>query len=185
MNLCDQYRQMHAEGNFNGYSLLKHTDEIASLVFRHKAKTLLDYGCGKGLQYTEKNAHSQWGGIMPDLYDPYVAAYANSSALEKRYSGILCTDVFEHLDSAESVQALAESLWPMAEEFIYATICTRPAKKSLPDGRNCHLLVKNQEWWLANLHPSPESWDKIEENFFSFSYPNLRTYPYFYVRFTE
>jgi hypothetical protein len=32
-------------------------------------------------------------------------------------------------------------------------IATRPAGKTLADGRNAHLIVESAEWWLAKLWP--------------------------------
>jgi len=157
MNLCDQYKLMHEQGAFKGYSLLPHVEDIAKLVKQYDAKTLLDYGCGKGLQYTEKKAHEAWGGIMPTLYDPHVRGF--DSYLHERdpqilmFDGVICTDVLEHIDDSSEcdVYMVLKTLFNHAEKFIFLTICTRPAKKNLPDGRNCHLTVQSKEWWLQKM----------------------------------
>lgn len=31
------------------------------------------------------------------------------------------------------------------------TVCTVPALKELPDGRNAHLIVQNQDWWIPRF----------------------------------
>jgi len=36
-----------------GYDVVKYQKKIKDLVVRYRAKTILDYGCGKGLQYKE------------------------------------------------------------------------------------------------------------------------------------
>ena len=33
----------------------------------------------------------------------------------------------------------------------YMVAATRPAKKTLPDGRNTHLIVENRDWWERKL----------------------------------
>lgn len=150
MNLCDQYKLMHEQGAFKGYSLLPHVEDIAKLVKKYDAKTLLDYGCGKGLQYTEKRAHDAWGGIMPTLYDPHVEGL--NIEPKNKFDGIICTDVLEHVPEDE-VKSVLRKLMAYRREFgfIFITICTRPAKKTLPDGRNCHLTIKSKEWWLDTI----------------------------------
>ena len=41
--------------NWAGFDVVKYQKQIQDLVVRYNAKTLLDYGCGKGLQYTESS----------------------------------------------------------------------------------------------------------------------------------
>src|SRR3954465_9817638 len=60
--LLGQYRTMHTHGEqfqklppeqtFNGQSLPRHARNIKELIDLHAARTLLDYGSGKGAQYT-------------------------------------------------------------------------------------------------------------------------------------
>ena len=59
--LLSQYRHLHvhgeqrmnlpAEKTYNGRSLPRHAPRIKALVDLHQARTLLDYGAGKGHQY--------------------------------------------------------------------------------------------------------------------------------------
>lgn len=184
MNLCDQYKLMHEQGAFKGYSLLPHVDDIAKLVKKYNAKTLLDYGCGKGLQYTEKNAHEAWGGIMPTLYDPHVEEYSIEPDYEvQEFDGLICTDVMEHLETEEEAINLLDYIFAVPDKFLFVTICTRDAKKKLPDGRNCHTLVRPDVWWMDRI-------EEIEaESSNEWSYKNSlwtnRPHPHWYVKFVE
>jgi len=47
-----QYHEGHK--TWNGFSQLAYVNDIKALVEKHNAKSLLDYGCGKGQQYIEK-----------------------------------------------------------------------------------------------------------------------------------
>ena len=69
----EEYKKYHAELNTNypGNNLKPQLHHIVDLVKDTKAKTLLDFGCGKGLQYTKWNHHEEFG-VMPALYDPAV-----------------------------------------------------------------------------------------------------------------
>lgn len=155
MDLIEQYRLMHEAGHFPGYSIKQHVDRIAALVSRTGSRTLLDYGCGKGLQYTQDNLHKHWG-IMPILYDPGVPGLSEKPV--GPFDGVICTDVMEHI-SEQDVDLVFWDIFGLARKFAFLSICCRPAKKVLPDGRNCHLTVKPREWWLnriARLNPSVE-----------------------------
>ena len=66
----EEYKKYHAELNTNypGNNLKPQLQHIVDLVKDTKSETLLDYGCGKGLQYTKYNHHEELG-MMPTLYD--------------------------------------------------------------------------------------------------------------------
>jgi hypothetical protein len=92
----EQYKQYHAELNTNypGNNLKPQLQHIKDLVQDTKAKTLLDFGCGKGLQYTKYKHHEEWG-VMPALYDPGVPEY--DTLPEGKFDGVYSTDVMEHI----------------------------------------------------------------------------------------
>jgi len=144
MGLIEQYRKLHrAKGAFKGWSALKHKDQIADLIKLTRAKTVLDYGCGKGCQYSEAKIHKGWDCDLT-LYDPAVDLFSGKP--EGRFGGVVCTDVLEHLEERD-VPAVLDEIFDYAEKFVFLSISTREARKKLPDGRNCHLTVKPKEWW--------------------------------------
>ena len=145
MDLIEQYQAMHEAGHFGGHSMLPHVDQIKVLIKKYDAKTLLDYGSGRGEQYADGRVMQEWG-IQPTLYDPAVPWLANKPI--GGFDGVICTDVLEHLEMPD-----ADLLWifKYAMKFAFFSICCRPAKKILPDGRNCHLTVQPQEWWLLKI----------------------------------
>lgn len=51
-NRVEGIRQFHLQNKtYSGGGTLAYADEIKALAEKHNTKTLLDYGCGKGLQY--------------------------------------------------------------------------------------------------------------------------------------
>ena len=87
-------------------------------------------------------------GILPTLYDPAVDEF--SAKPRGKFDGVICTDVAEHVPEDE-VDVFLSDVFSHARKFVFITICTRPAKKLLPDGRNCHLTVKPATWWLRTI----------------------------------
>lgn len=145
------YAAMHAESadRFAGLSVLPHVDRIHSLIRQTKSRTLLDYGSGKGAQYTTHRVHELWA-IMPTLYDIGIQAYSKKPYGE--FDGVICTDVLEHIDEPD-LDGLVDEIFGYARKFVFLAITCRPAKKLLPDGRNAHLTVEPPDWWRAKLMP--------------------------------
>lgn len=147
--LAEQYGKMHEMGYFPGQQVKYYKGNIADLVVGTNAKTLLDYGCGKGSCYEgNEPAYKAWGGIVPFLYDPYYPPHA--ARPDRKFDGVICTDVMEHVPEAD-IDDVLRDIAALANKFVFITICTRPAKKLLPDGRNAHVTVKPEEWWKEKL----------------------------------
>lgn len=137
---------MHANPKrFQGYSIKGHVQNIKDLVVTHGATSLLDYGCGKGMQYLKLRVHERWGGILPHCYDPGIKAL--SELPDGNFDGVICTDVLEHVPESE-ITGVVDELIGKADRFLYASIDLEPARKHLPDGRNAHVLLKPEAWWL-------------------------------------
>lgn len=150
-NEIAQYRLMHTElGDkvFRGNSVRAHVAAIARCVRKHEAATLLDYGSGKGRQYEELAIQAQWGGIKPTCYDPGYPPISQKP--EGRFDGVICTDVAEHIPESE-IDSFLRDVVGYARKFVFFSIFTEPARKFLPDGRNCHLITMPRAWWLDRI----------------------------------
>lgn len=146
--LIPAYKKMHAEGQFPGYSIEPYVPRIADLVRESGAKTLLDYGCGKGLQYRDKKWHEAWG-IYPSCYDPAVSPFDLRPA--GVYDGVICTDVLEHVPEDE-LEDVTKDLVRFSRLWCFVSVCCRKARrnrhKQLPHGGNVHVTIKPAEWWF-------------------------------------
>lgn len=143
--LIDQYKIMHKNPKrFPGNSTKRYVSEINLMIETHEAKTLLDYGSGKGMQYLNSRVHEQWGGILPTCYDPGFAPL--SKRPEGTFDGVICTDVMEHIEERDVVKVL-EDIFDYANKFVFLGIACFPASKTLPDGRNCHVTIRSPGWW--------------------------------------
>jgi hypothetical protein len=120
----------------SGHLWANKVQELADIV---KAKEVLDYGCGK---QTLANALSG-ADLLIRGYDPALPG------LMKRPSPcdvVVCTDVLEHVEPA-FIDSVLDDLARCTQKIAFVTVATRPAVKTLSDGRNAHLTVKPFSWW--------------------------------------
>ena len=184
--LVGEYINLHENGNktipadkmFNGISLIYYIPDLMEVVLnKEKAKSILDYGCGKGKLYssTEYNTlnldkkgrrlkdslPNLWQLDYYDLYDP---GYKEYSKLPKgKYDGVICTDVIEHIDENDCDWILDE-IFSYGRKFIYLTIACYKALKTFDNGKNVHVNVQEPEYWKEKL-------DKLHKK-----YPHLNVY---------
>lgn len=147
--LTAMYRHMAAQGsNFLGLSILDHKQAIEQLIIAVQAKTVLDYGSGRGdAYYPPYDLHINWGIERPTLYDPAFPEIDELPPAGAKFDLVICNDVLEHVSETSAPQ-LIESLFLYAERAVWASVCCRPAKKFFPDGTtNLHVTVKPITWW--------------------------------------
>ena len=161
------YRTMHEQGEaflgispektFPGKSLLPQVGRIKRLIDLTKARTILDYGSGKGLQYEPRSVKDEAGGEWPGIvdywdidevvcYDPCYAPYGKLPTGE--FDGVISTDVLEHCPE-EDIPWIVEEIFGYAARFVFANVACYPARKRLPTGENAHCTIKPLAWWHA------------------------------------
>ncbi len=143
------------EQSFQGEQLLKFAAQIKQLTEKHEAKTILDYGAGKGMQYsdklvvTDKESGRKFQGIRDfwnvDLIDCYEPAFKNLIP-PKKYDGVVSTDVLEHCFIAD-VPWIVEEMFACAKKFVFVHIACYPALARLPNGENAHITIRSPAWW--------------------------------------
>jgi hypothetical protein len=169
--LLEQYQLMHTQGDlrhglspentFPGQSLPPQAPHIRRLIAETQARTLLDYGCGKGQQYRPFRIADPKVGEFPDIksywgvsdihcYDP---AYTPFSQLPSgKFDGVICTDVLEHCPEEDVPWILAE-LFSYATKFVYANVACFSVRKRLSSGGNAHCTIKPPRWWQDLIAP--------------------------------
>ena len=164
--LQTMYRQLHEGGEtklglppeqtFNGMSLMPQLQRIKELLDLTGARTVLDYGSGKGQQYgslvlkdaakgvTYKNVIEYWGVDDVHCYDPCYQPF--NTLPQGRFDAVISTDVLEHCPE-QDVPWIIDEIFSYAERCVYANIACYPAKKHLPNGENAHCTIKPPSWW--------------------------------------
>ena len=124
----------------------KQADAVAQFATEIGAKAILDYGSGQGLLCKALAAANPPRRVIN--YDP---GLPGSVGLPKITHLVVCSDVLEHIEP-DKLDNVLQHLHSLAAIGAYFVIATRPANKSLPDGRNMHLLIKPPEWWLEKIN---------------------------------
>jgi hypothetical protein len=131
---------LHAENLYFGVGGARHADMVAKLAAELKTTTVLDYGCGKGL-LAQALPFPIWE------YDP---AVPGKDTPPRPADLVVATDVLEHIEP-EHLEGVLCDLVRCIRHIGFLTINTQPATKTLPDGRNTHLIVQPKAWWKARL----------------------------------
>ena len=139
----EQNRQLHETVPEYGKGGTRRLDRTLALCELLDAKTILDYGCGKGALVKALRE----AGYDARGYDPAIDAY---SGTPEPADVVICTDVLEHIEP-ERLGAVLDDMQRLAKKGAYLLVSTSVAKKTLPDGRNAHLIVKHSNWWLFHL----------------------------------
>lgn len=137
----EQNRRLHASGSKFGQRGHRHLPLVETLMQRYRCSTALDYGCGKAM-LSKVAKFAVWN------YDPAIPEYADDP---DPCDFLVCTDVLEHIerDRLENVLIHMYSKMKVAGLLVINTRSDR--SKLMPDGRNPHLIVEGESWWLGQL----------------------------------
>jgi hypothetical protein len=151
--ISDGYREeqqkLHEKGNY-GTASIAYAPIVSAIIGRMGITHLLDYGCGslcnlaKHLQVKTK--------LTYQAYDPGVAKYSHPPLPAQM---VACIDVLEHIEPQYLVSVL-DHLSALAEGVVFLSIDTGPARKTLSDGRNAHLIQQPMSWWMPKIF---ERWE--------------------------
>lgn len=138
--LIAQYRELHDHVPTYGRGGVQHLSHLCELFMDHEVVSVLDYGCGKGDLVRELDRL----GFESKGYDPAIPEFATFP--EWDFDAVVSTDVFEHLDPDTFLVDLSR-IAERNPRVCHFVISLRPAVFHLPNGENCHSLVKTPEWW--------------------------------------
>jgi 2-polyprenyl-3-methyl-5-hydroxy-6-metoxy-1,4-benzoquinol methylase len=143
---AEMNRKLHEEHDDYGILGGQCAGQVIAVAKNNGLRLILDFGCGKG---TLKPALKK---LAPSLkvieYDP---AIKNKDRLPSVSPDlIVALDVMEHIEP-ECLESVLETMRNLKPKGVYLLIALEPANKTLPDGRNAHLIVQQASWWRDQL----------------------------------
>lgn len=142
-------RRLHETNPMFGTTAKRYVRQVYDLAKASGAASILDYGSGKGLlkQGIDEIRKGIPGDSIVTEYDPGIPGKDVRPAPADMVASI---DVLEHIEPECLVDVLTD-ISVLARKAAFLTVATRPAVKTLADGRNAHLIVEPVEWWLPQL----------------------------------
>lgn len=136
-----EQRLLHRNPGY-GVAAFKFASMIREMIKAYKIKSITDYGAGKlSLKAGLDEIGVQDIDYFP--YDPVFPEYGDAKPADL----VCCIDVLEHIEP-EFVERVMDDIASVTNKIGFFSIATAPAKKTLSDGRNAHLLQKPAAWWL-------------------------------------
>ena len=145
--ISDAYRaeqQKLHENERYGVASIGYTPLVRSLLGIGSCVSLSDYGAGKCKLRSTLGATADGIDYFP--YDPAFPEYGEPRPADM----VACIDVLEHIEPP-MLDACLDDLASIARRLVLVTVHTGPAKKTLSDGRNAHLIQEPPSWWLPKL----------------------------------
>jgi 2-polyprenyl-3-methyl-5-hydroxy-6-metoxy-1,4-benzoquinol methylase len=142
----EQQRALHADPRGYGAKGDKWAPVVLALLQHFQAFSMLDYGCGQGsLARALRVAQppEQQMRVRIAEYDPAIAGKDGSPSFADL---VVCTDVLEHVEPI-FLPSVLEHLRKLARKAVWLVVSTTETAKTLPDGRNAHLIVRDAIWW--------------------------------------
>lgn len=137
--------RMHRDRRGYGANAHSKVGVIWPLIDRYRVKTILDYGSGKG---TLKPALLKGNPRLSVFeYEPCFDDVDERCVCDL----VVCFDVLEHVEQ-DYIDSVLDELFALKGRAVIMIISCRPAKKTLPDGRNAHILVRPPSWWISKLY---------------------------------
>lgn len=159
--LSPEYRALmvrcHQEMEWGG-SGHKQADAVWDFANEIGAGAILDYGCGQGLL-----AKALEGRVPAKRIANYDPGIPGLDEMPKPTHLVVCSDVLEHVEP-HRLDSVLGHIWALAGNGAYIVVATRASGKSLPDGRNQHLIIESPSWWT----------DKFQAQGWTFHKPPVR-----------
>lgn len=139
---------------FSGRELTRFVYAIRNVIRVTNARTILDYGSGKGKQYSEPllrdgkklsdSIHEFWNVREIDCYDPGIDTSLYPE--KKKFDGVVATHVVDHIPE-EDVKWVINRLFSHANKFVFCNVANFQASTWLPNGENARVTRKSKFWW--------------------------------------
>lgn len=142
----DLQKKLHQDKKY-GMASIKQAPLVKQIFEKNNFTSISDYGAGKkNLQKALFNIGLKDFKYFP--FDPAFPEYGDPKPADL----VCCIDVMEHIEP-EYLDNVMADLKNIIINAGFFTIATIPARKTLADGRNAHLIIKPTNWWLSLFLP--------------------------------
>ena len=147
--------------SWTGLHSIRYAKKIKALVEKHDAKSLLDYGCGKGYQYTKD---VEWEpGVVTTLdkylgvnqvekFDPCWPEFEKYPSLDRSYDGVILIQCLGFIPD-DDLEILKEHLEKLSTKFCYigelqssGVADVKSKKLKLLDANKC-TMRRGADWY--------------------------------------
>lgn len=133
-------RKLHREIPAYGTIGHQYAEIVQGMITKMNPASVLDYACGKGCLARQLD-RPIWE------FDPAIPGKDESPPVADL---VCCIDTLEHVEEAH-LPAVLDDLRRVTRKVCYLSIATSAAEKVLPDGRNMHILQRDEQWWKERL----------------------------------
>lgn len=147
--------------SWDGKDTFSYHRQIKDVVQRYNCKTVLDYGCGKGHQWSDTVPF--WPNTMPETfanylgvtevtkYDPCVAEFSTEPEI-KKYDLVICTQVLPSIPDPD-IEWVRDRLMLLTGKacFIGMHSKTPKAKKLIYD-KNYFQQLRTEDWYREQFN---------------------------------
>lgn len=137
---AEQNRRLHESRMDYGVIGGRWVKKAVEICNRYGYTTVLDYGCGKGTF-----AHSAPDWMTVHEYDPGI----KDKEIPVEADLVVCTDVLEHVEPGY-LDNVIRHIRDLGERALIV-VSTTASNKELPDGRNAHLILADEQWWRERI----------------------------------
>ena len=149
MLITDEYRRqqevMHENPNY-GTASVTFAPIVAQIIEKLQVTDLLDYGCGKMRLFDALKGKVKHQ-MRFQAYDPAIERLAGRPIPSPM---VTCIDVLEHIEP-DCLDDVLDDLQSLTMFVGFFSVSCKPANKTLPDGRNAHLIQESPEWWIPKF----------------------------------
>jgi hypothetical protein len=148
---------LHANSTkrFTGRFLVRYLDDVRGLVKEHRARTLCDYGAGKGVVWKETPLAAELGLTGVFLYDPGVPEYSREPT--GKFDMVICTQALGSIPVSD-LPWVIDRLYSLASKVVYVGEKLGPVRKQIHrDMADAGLMPhgwSRERWVMALRRPN-------------------------------
>lgn len=157
--LEDSKRHHASSKTYSGKLLRPHAPVIKEMIDRLGCESILDYGCGKGSQYTWRNADptgsipvgmtiEEYWGVPVTKYDPAYPPFAAEPMV--KFDMVICTHVLGAIPTLD-LPWVVDRLYSLSNKALYIAEKIAPVKKKVFQKPDLHPFGWNATRWMTAI----------------------------------